>query len=96
MKTHDHTERRSRPAKTIRVTGVLDLREARRLVSSLRNTPEDVGLYVDVSSVREAHDAAVVALAQAVTRRNGVIVGLSRHHATLLGYVGQITAHRAP
>ncbi len=78
------------------MTGVLDMAEARRLGAAILDAPDGAGLQVDVRAAREAHDEAVVALAGAVARRNGTIVGLSRHHATLLGYVGQLGTDAAP
>ncbi len=83
-------------ARTIRVTGVLDIPEALRLAATLSGTPDGVQVHVDVRSARELHDAAVVALARAVAPRNGAIIGLSRHHAMLLGYVGDLDAGAAP
>lgn len=77
-------------ARTIRVTGVLDLAEALRLAPAIVDAPEGAEIHVDVRSARELHDTAVVALARAVARRNGTIVGLSRHHTTLLDYVGPL------
>jgi hypothetical protein len=58
----------------------------------LRDIPDDVDLSVDMRPAREAHDAAVVTLARAVARRKGIIIGLSHRQATVLGYVGQLTA----
>jgi hypothetical protein len=80
------------------VTGVLDMSEALRLADSLSLTVSSDGaeLSVDLRSAREAHDAAVVALARALGLRNGSILGLSRHHERLLGYVGQLTGEPAP
>jgi hypothetical protein len=83
-------------AKTIRVTGVLDIPEALRLAAALSGIPVDVQVHVDVRSAREMHDAAVVALARAIAPRNGGIIGLSRHHATLLGYFGNDAVGAAP
>ncbi len=83
-------------ARTIRVTGVLDIPEALRLAAALSGIPDDVQVRVDVRSAREMHDAAVVALARAIASRNGDIIGLSRHHATLLEYVGNRDAGAMP
>ncbi len=83
-------------ARTIRVTGVLDIPEALRLAAALSGIPDDVRVDVDVRSARETHDAAVVALARAIAPRSGAIIGLSRHHAMLLGYVGDLDAGAAP
>lgn len=86
MKSRNRTdEARER---TIRVTGVLDIPEALRLATSVSGTPDNVQVHLDVRSAREMHDAAVVMLARAVASRNGTLIGLSRHHATLLGYLG--------
>jgi hypothetical protein len=83
-------------AKTFRVTGVLDMSEARRLVEAVSTTANGAALSVDLRSARETHDAAVVALARALGARDVAIVGLSRHHERLLGYVGAFTGESAP
>jgi len=86
----------SRPRRTIRVTGVLDMSEARRLAEALSLSSDGAELRVDLRSARETHDAAVVALARALGLHNGSILGLSRHHERLLGYVGQLTGEPGP
>lgn len=85
-----------RPPKTIRVTGVLDIGEALRLANSIMETWDGAELSVDLRAARETHDAAVVALARALGSRKGTIVGLSRHHERLLGYVGYFTDESLP
>ncbi len=82
-------------ARMIRVTGVLDLTEALRLAPAIVDAPGRAEIHVDVRAAREVHDAAVVTLARAVARRSGTIVGLSRHHATLLDYVGPLGGEAA-
>jgi len=87
---------REGPTRTIRVTGVLDMSEALRLAEIVRRSADGAALSVDLRSARETHDAAVVALARALGERDVAIVGLSRHHERLLGYVGSFTAGSAP
>ncbi len=82
-------------ARMIRVTGVLDLPEALRLAPAIVDAPGRAEIRVDVRAAREVHDAAVVTLARAVASRNGTIVGLSRHHAALLDYVGPFGSEAA-
>jgi hypothetical protein len=78
------------------VTGVLDMSEALRLADSLSLRSDGAELDVDLRSARETHDAAVVALARALGLRHGSILGLSRHHERLLGYVGQLIREPGP
>jgi hypothetical protein len=81
--------------RTIRVTGVLDMSEALRLADVVSRCADGAALSVDLRSARETHDAAVVALARALGERHVAIVGLSRHHERLLGYVGSFTGESA-
>jgi hypothetical protein len=78
-------DRHQGPARTIRVTGVLDISEALRLAEAVSTSADGAALTVDVRSARQTHDAAVVALARALGERDVAIVGLSRHHVRLLG-----------
>ena len=87
---------RARPTRTIRVTGVLDISEALRLADVMSRSSDGAELSVDLRAARETHDAAVVALARALGERQGAILGLSRHHERLLGYVGPFTGEAAP
>ena len=59
-------------------------------------TPRAGPAIMDLRAARETHDAAVVALARALGERQGAILGLSRHHERLLGYVGPFTGEAAP
>jgi hypothetical protein len=87
---------RQGPARTIRVTGVLDISEALCLAEAVGTTADGAALSVDLRSARETHDAAVVALARALGERDVAIIGLSRHHERLLGYVGPFIGESAP
>ena len=81
---------RREPRTTIRVTGVLDVAQARRITEILKNAGGTGELHVDLRGTRDAHDAAVVALAQALKGRNAVILGLSRRQERLLDYVSEV------
>jgi hypothetical protein len=77
--------------RVIRLEGVFDLPAARLLQLTLKGLRAGEQVRIDFTRVREFRDYGVAVLAQALTRRDGVVVtleGLRTHHVRLLRYFG--------
>jgi STAS domain len=83
--------RERRRSSTLLVEGEFDLPSARMLEHSLRGLKEGDLVRIDFRRVRQFHDYAIAALAQALTKLGGATVkleGLGTHHVRLLRYFG--------
>ena len=87
----------------LQLDGVFDLAAVERIREALAVVATGGALRIDLSHVREVHDAGLASLARAL-RRCGraakvVVCGLSRHQVRILRYLGvdlTVLAPRGP
>ena len=72
------------------VEGPFDLGAARRALAASLARPEGALFGLALRAAREIHDAALAFVA--TTLRDGAVLGLTRHHVRLLGYLGAAEA----
>lgn len=76
----------------MRLDGVFDQRAAERIAEALSCIGPGGALRIDLSQIREFHDAGVAVLARTLTasgRRVRVVLrGLRQHQVRILGYLG--------
>jgi anti-anti-sigma regulatory factor len=75
----------------IRLEGVFDIPAARLVEYSLKRMSAGDRVRIDFTRVRELRDYGIAVLAQALSKRDGIVVkleGLRTHHVRLLRYFG--------
>jgi anti-anti-sigma regulatory factor len=80
------------PELLLHLDGIFDVRAAARIAEALALVGPGGALRIDLSQVREFHDAGVAALAHSL-RTSGLAVrvvlrGLRQHQIRILGYFG--------
>jgi len=76
----------------LRLDGVFDQRAAERVAEALACLAPGAALRIDLSQVREFHDAGLALLARSLDRGGRavrvVLRGLCQHQLRILGYLG--------
>jgi anti-anti-sigma regulatory factor len=76
----------------VQLDGVFDLRAAERIAEVLSCVGPGGALRIDLSQIREFHDAGVAVLARTLKASGRqvhvVLSGLRQHQARILGYLG--------
>ena len=74
----------------IRIDGVFDIEAAQAIRRRFGGLADEAEVYVDLTRVREFHDHAVAALAEAIvaSRQRVYVRGLRQHQYRMLRYLG--------